>query len=166
MRWPIRWARTPRPPPCASTTADAMRSRTPCAPSQHDVQAGPAASPEDITEDTISAPSVHRPHARPRPDHPAVRRGAHLQLPAVAVGVQRVLLYRRAVAGLLDPGYGRRDRRTSTAGPADLEGCDTNESKSSVWRHRICVSSCWRSMFCRPSCWRLAVTALCVLASV
>ena len=30
MRWPIRWAKMRRLRRCASTTADAMRSRTPC----------------------------------------------------------------------------------------------------------------------------------------
>ena len=47
----------------------------------------------------FAALSVYRRHPRPGADHPALRRGAHLELPAVAVCLCGVLFYGRAVAG-------------------------------------------------------------------
>ena len=50
-------------------------------------------------------------HARPRAADPHERRAAHLQLPAVAAGLQRAALHRRALAGLLARGLRGRARR-------------------------------------------------------
>ena len=58
-------------------------------------------------------------HARPGPDHPHERRAAALELPALAVGLLRAALHRRAVAGLRARGAGVRARRAQRA-PAAL----------------------------------------------
>ena len=58
-------------------------------------------------------------HARPGPDHPHERRAAALELPALAVGLLRAALHRRAVAGLRARGPRVRARRVRRA-PAAL----------------------------------------------
>ncbi len=55
---------------------------------------------EDITPETIEAPSRHRRAARPGPDPAHLGRVPGLGLPAVAVGLFRVRLRRHPLAGL------------------------------------------------------------------
>ena len=63
----------------------------------------------------VPAAALRARDARPRPDHPHERRAAALELPALAVGVLRARLPRRALAGLHPRGLrgvARRVRRT------------------------------------------------------
>ena len=61
--------------------------------------------------------------ARPRPDHPHQRRAAAVELPAVAVGLLRARLPRRAVARLQPPRRSRsRWPSTRPAGGASVAG--------------------------------------------
>ena len=67
----------------------------------------------------LPAPPLRTRHARPRPPDPHQRRAAHLELPALAAGLLRVRVPRRAVARLLARGVRgvpRRVRRARSAG--------------------------------------------------
>ena len=91
-----------------------LQLRRPGGDPRRRARASPAA-----TEEEFRALPLRARDARPRPDHPHERRAAALELPAVAVGLLRAGLHRRAVAGLLARRLrGRAGRVTTRASAA------------------------------------------------
>ena len=92
----------------------------------------------------VPRPSLRPGHARPRSDHPHQRRAPHLQLPAVAGGLRRARVPRRAVAG-----FRHRGLRANPAGvrrsPAAVRGRDVERRTSDLLaRVLVAVPACVR----------------------